>query len=253
MLDLMVVVLHTLLQLVLHSTKGLVILQLSFNYRPVVCSLQGQNFRKKVYESSKKVIVNRIHMFEYQKTNSHWPSLKKNTGAWHAAHLVMAWDGDEQQCVYHIAVNRLMKDCLEKRGPLAMGQKTQKKSVEIFKKSECHYNVTTDIQISKKQARANLCWKEKQVIKVCTPLATTRDDNGPQQPQKKIAQVFVRLSTYTQISKIQIVTNLCWKDMQCSRSCTPLSTTGNNDAMHRTVRLVRVFSVWQPVVEDVGL
>jgi len=54
-----------------------------------------------------------------------------------------------------------------------------------------------DCQISKKQARANLCWKEKQVLKVCTPLAMTGDDNRPQQPRKKIAQVFVRLSTYT--------------------------------------------------------
>jgi len=51
----------------------------------------------------------------------------------------------------------------------------------------------------------------------------------------------------TQISKIKIVANLFWKDMQCLRSCTPLEATGNNDMTHRTVCLVCTFSIWQPL------
>jgi len=70
------------------------------------------------------------------------------------APLVTAGDGDEQQHVYmrfYITVDRLTKDCLEKRGPLAVGQKPWKNSFE--KK----VSVSTDIQISKIQPRANFC------------------------------------------------------------------------------------------------
>ena len=73
-----------LLQLVLYSTKGLVILWHSFNFRLVVHSElpQGQNFRKKVYQSSKKMIVSKCVWIPKS-----WPWLKRNTGAQCAVHL----------------------------------------------------------------------------------------------------------------------------------------------------------------------
>ena len=71
-----------LLQLVLYSTKGLVILQHSFNFRLVVHLPQGQNFRKKVYKSSKKMIVSKRVWIPKS-----WPWLKRNTGAQCAVHL----------------------------------------------------------------------------------------------------------------------------------------------------------------------
>jgi len=71
-----------LLQLVLYSIKGLVILQHSFNFRLVVHLLRGQNFRKKVYKSSKKMIVGKCVWIPKS-----WPWLKRNTGAQRAVHL----------------------------------------------------------------------------------------------------------------------------------------------------------------------
>jgi len=66
-----------------------------------------------------------------------------------------AGDGDGQQHVYirfQIAVNTLMmKDCLEQRGPLTLGQKPWKNSVEIFEKK------VTDIQILSK-VRYSATW-----------------------------------------------------------------------------------------------
>jgi len=71
---------------------------------------------------------------------------------------------------------------------------------------------------------------------------------GPK-PWKNFAQVFEKSEAEYIYSnfKIQIVANLHWKDMQCLRSCTPLATTGNNNATCQTVCLVCVFSVWQPL------
>jgi len=71
---------------------------------------------------------------------------------------------------------------------------------------------------------------------------------GPK-PQKKFAQVFEKSEAeyIYSISKIQIVANLGLKDMRCSRSGTPLTTTKNNDTTCRSLHFVRVFGVWQPL------
>jgi len=78
-------------------------------------------------------------------------------------------------------------------------------------------------------ATAWITWLDKGMGRLTMGLCL--EQSNPLKPLEKNCTSLRKKWGWVHILKFQKykVANLCWKDMQCSRSCTPLAMTGNNN------------------------